>query len=564
MGSRIIGLDIGTTSLRVVVLDAGFRSLTVVEMCETEILVSGAVAALEGEEDDAVALTPAEARLAAVAEALERLRAQGMLEAEGFGVAATSEGIYLTPLALPFSGAKEIGAVLVPQLDGRIPEEVESLQLSFTVGNRLPSGEHQVFVAAAKPEAVADRLETLAAWGIDPRVLELSPFPVAAAAAWLLGPTPEPVAVLDIGAQRASLVVIADQKVEFVHTVAGGGALVTAAIMRAFPDLDEETARMGKHRDGSLLMPAEGEAWTEDEELVFSACDEGVKPLVRDLRRSLHAHATQWGRPVTRLYLTGGGSQLRGLSEYLGSALGVETELLPATRPEVVAMPDLAEQLPLFTTALGLALRAAGMQSATGLDLRVGAAAFKGTTEHLRGRLVEMAAWGGAIVAALMMLLVARASLLQAEVDVLDAELTKLTTEVMGKPVTGSESILKAIRESGDEASFIPKQSAFDIFAAVTAAVQATSDEGYDAKAKQVDVDLQRKQFLIKGIADTAESVDALETKLSEIPCIKEIKRGSVEASRTSAGFDFDMKGTASCAAIASPAKKAAKSGGKP
>ena len=211
MGSRIIGLDIGTTSLRVVVLDAGFRSLTVVEMCETEILVSGAVAALEGEEDDAVALTPAEARLAAVAEALERLRAQGMLEAEGFGVAATSEGIYLTPLALPFSGAKEIGAVLVPQLDGRIPEEVESLQLSFTVGNRLPSGEHQVFVAAAKPEAVADRLETLAAWGIDPRVLELSPFPVAAAAAWLLGPTPEPVAVLDIGAQRASLVVIADQ-----------------------------------------------------------------------------------------------------------------------------------------------------------------------------------------------------------------------------------------------------------------------------------------------------------------------------------------------------------------
>jgi hypothetical protein len=227
-------------------------------------------------------------------------------------------------------------------------------------------------------------------------------------------------------------------------------------------------------------------------------------------------------------------------------------------------MPDLAEQLPTFTTALGLALRAAGMQSATGLDLRVGASAFKGTTEHLRGRLVEMAAWGGAIVAALMMMLVARASLLQAEVDVLDAELTKLTTEVMGKPVTGSESILKAIKESGDEASFIPKQSAFDIFAAVTAAVQATSDEGYDAKAKQVEVDLQRKQFLIKGIADTAESVDALETKLSEIACIKEIKRGSVEASRTSAGFDFDMKGTASCAAIASPAKKAAKSGGKP
>jgi cell division ATPase FtsA len=267
---------------------------------------------------------------------------------------------------------------------------------------------------------------------------------------------------------------------------------------------------------------------------------------------------------VARLYLTGGGSQLRGLAEHLGSALGVETELLPATRPEVVAMPDLAEQLPMFTTALGLALRAAGMQSATGLDLRVGASAFKGTTEHLRGRLVEMAAWGGAIVAALMMMLVARASLLQAEVDVLDTELSKLTTEVMGKPVTGSESILKAIKESGDEASFIPKQSAFDIFAAVTAAVQATSDEGYDAKAKQVEVDLQRKQFLIKGIADTAESVDALETKLSEIGCIKEIKRGSVEASRTSAGFDFDMKGTASCAAIASPAKKAAKSGGKP
>jgi hypothetical protein len=134
----------------------------------------------------------------------------------------------------------------------------------------------------------------------------------------------------------------------------------------------------------------------------------------------------------------------------------------------------------------------------------------------------------------------------------------------MGKPITGSETILTAIKQSGDESSFMPKQSAFDIFAAVTAAVQATSDEGYDARAKQVEVDLQRKQFLIKGIADSAESVDALENKLGGLDCIKEIKRGSVEASRTSTGFDFDMKGTASCAAVASPAKKAAKSGGKP
>ena len=564
MGSRIIGLDIGTTSLRVVVLDAGFRSLSVVEMCETEISLAAPPASQETEEETSAPPDLSASRLLAVSEALERLRAQGMLEGEGFGAAATAEGIYLTPLALPFSGAKEIAAVLVPQLDGRIPEEVESLQLAFTLGNKLPSGEHQVFVAAARPEAVADRLETLATWGIDPRVLELSPFPVASAAAWLLGSVTEPVAVLDIGAQRASLVVVADGKVEFVHTVAGGGAMVTAAIMRAFPDLDEETARLGKHRDGSLSLPAEGYEWTEDEQLVFAACEEGVKPLIRDLRRSLHAHAVQWGRPVTRLYLTGGGSQLTGLPDYLGSQLGIEAELLPATRPEIAAIPDLAERLPTFTTALGLALRAAGLQGTTGLDLRVGPSAFKGTTEHLRGRLTEMAAWTGGIVAALMMLLVARASLLQAEVDVLDAELTKLTTEVMGKPITGSETILKAIKESGDESSFMPKQSAFDIFAAVTAAVQSTSDEGYDARAKQVEVDLQRKQFLIKGIADSAESVDALETKLGGIECIKEIQRGSVEASRTSTGFDFDMKGTASCAAIASPAKKAAKAGGKP
>lgn len=562
MGSRIIGLDIGTTGVRVVVLDAGFRSLSVVEMCETELslLPASDEAWGEGEDrPDASAL-----RQAAVAEALTRLREQGVLDAEAYGTASTAEGIYLTPLALPFQGAKEIAAVLVPQLDGRIPEEVDAMQLAFTVGNRLPSGEHQVFVAATRPEVVEDRLSLLQANGIDPKVLELAPFPTASAAAWLLGSSPEPVAVLDIGAQRTSLLVLAGGKVEFVHSIPGGGALVTAAIMRAFPDLDEETARLGKHRDGSLLRPQEDDAWSEDEMLVLSACEEGVRPLIRDLRRSLHAHAVQWGRPVGSIYLTGGGSLLRGLPEHLSRELGIETAFLPAVRPEVAALPDLAERLPLFATALGLALRAAGSQATTGLDLRVGAAAFKGTTEHLRGRLVEMGAWSAAIVAALMLFLVARASLLQAEVDVLNAELSKLTTEVMGKPITGSETILKAIKESGDDASFMPKQSAFDIFAAVSAAVQATSDEGYDAKAKQVEVDLQRKQFLIKGIADSAESVDALEGKLAAIECIKEIQRGSVEASRTSAGFDFDMKGTASCAAVASPAKKAAKSGGKP
>ena len=562
MGSRIIGLDIGTTGVRVVVLDAGFRSLSVVEMCETEISLPTPPEDAGGEgmaPPDAASL-----RQAAVADALARLREQGVLDGEAFGVASASEGIYLTPLALPFQGAKEISAVLVPQLDGRIPEEVEAMQLAFTVGNRLPSGEHQVFVAAARPDVVEARLERLSEAGIDPKVLELSPFPVASAAAWLLGASPEPVAIVDIGAQRSSLLVLADGKVEFVHSIPGGGALVTAAIMRAFPDLDEETARLGKHRDGSLHRPSDDEEWSEDELLVLSACEEGVRPLIRDLRRSLHAHAVQWGRPVGAIYLTGGGALLRGLPDHLTTELGIETRFLPNERAEVAALPNLAERLPEFATALGLALRAAGSQAATGLDLRVGASAFKGTTEHLRGRFVEIAAWSAAIVAALMLFLVARASLLQAEVDVLNTELSKLTTEVMGKPVTGSETILKAIRESGDEASFIPKQSAFDIFAAVSAAVQATSDEGYDAKAKQVEVDLQRKQFLIKGIADSAESVDALEGKLAAIDCIKEIQRGSVEASRTSTGFDFDMKGTASCAAIASPAKKAAKSGGKP
>jgi type IV pilus assembly protein PilM len=556
VGSRIIGLDVGTFAVRAVVLDASFRSLQVIEVAEEPILHR----AEAGESVEAVEPTSSSVFGPGAGDALRRLMERGVLTGDAVGAVMSDRGVYLTQLSLPFSGAREINAVLRPQLDGKLPAEVDTLHLDFCVGGKLPSGEHLVFTAAVEPERIAEVLGAYRELGLDPKVVDLLPVPTAAAASWMLGATDEAFAVVDVGGERTSVSVVAHGRLEYLRTFTGGGESVTRALAEAF-SLDEDRAREGKHAEGFIDAGDEAAEVEGDERVIADRCRDAVKPIVREIRRCLVAHATQTSRQVQRIYLCGGGSRLSGFDAYLASSLDLPVERLPVQRPEFASLPGFADVADRFVTALGVALRAAGASSMIGFDVRTGPFVFKGGSEQLRSRFVEMGLWMAAILVAGTALAFARMSLLSAEKAELDRQLAELTTEVLGQPVTDPARIVSKLSEGSGEASFVPKHSAYEIFAEVTEAVQATSDEGYDAKAKRIEVDMQRKQFSISGVADSAESVDTLQAKLADVICLREIQRGSVEAARTGDGFEFDMRGSASCATastVQAPARKPA------
>ncbi len=561
MSTRVVGLEIGRYSIKAAVVDASYRTFELVEVIE-EVIVGALddpekTAEVDAVGDDAEA-APAPAAPAdedpglsqGTIEALQRLAARGVLQADVIATALPDDDVYVVPVTLPFDTEREIDAVLLPQLDGRLPEEIDELLVAPMVGGKAPEGGFQIFAAAARPERIAAFLGELAAFNVDPRYLEVSPFPLYTAAPWLVDVTPGPTAIIDIGAYRTGVIVIADGELQYVRSLTVGGEAITRALADTF-SLSLDRAREGKHREGFIDAGlAESEAPTGDDAAdTANACRRAVKPLVRQLRSTLHAHATSTGRPVERLVLSGATAKLPGLTAYIEQSLGVPTSVVAPTRSAVTAAPGFADDAPRFGTALGLAIRAAMHDRVPGsrLNFRRGPFSFRGSYEYLKMRAPALGIGFAAILLCAIAVVAGRVALLKAEQRHLDEALSTLTQEIFDEEITSPGRIRDRLTSADSGPALHPPRSAFELFVEVANAVGYLQDTGKPIFASKIDVDMDRFIFRVEGEASSAEAVDLLQEELARVDCFTSIQRTGLEERRGAEGLEFAVQGAIQC-----------------
>ena len=155
MATKIVGLDLGTHSVKVSELVTTFRNFELVGFGSEPVEV-------EAEE----AVTPA--LLAAAARRL--LDRRGLL-GETVICALPPETVTTVTLEFPFDQPKKLQAVLPFQLDEVIPFDVEDVVHDYQIIERRPDGGAKVLVSYVKSEVFRDFLEALSAEGIDPAAL---------------------------------------------------------------------------------------------------------------------------------------------------------------------------------------------------------------------------------------------------------------------------------------------------------------------------------------------------------------------------------------------------------
>src|SRR5207244_3713481 len=114
-----------------------------------------------------------------------------------------------------------------------------------------------------------------------------------------------------------------------------------------------------------------------------------LKPTLRELRQTLAAYRASYGEAVDRIWITGGGSRLAGLPEYLGEELGLPVAPLPW--PEREGFPTgstVVQQRELLPVAVGLAL-AAGQQ-VPHVNFRRGEYAYRSDFSFLRAKALRV------------------------------------------------------------------------------------------------------------------------------------------------------------------------------
>ncbi len=549
--ARVVGLDIGRFTVKAVLLETSLRSYEVVEVVEEPIVHPPLREEPEHSETEGEEVAAADEEAVAdptelygfgepTLEALRALSSRGVFEADAVFASLRHGDALITRLELPFGSKREIEPILAPQLEGKLPTDIEEVLLDSMVGGRQEGGDYAVYAAAIEPARLAIMLAELEEVGVDPKLLDVQPFPLLTVGRSLAPEGNGPVAIVDLGSEQIGVVVFHGKELQYARTFSGGGERFTAALADVF-GLDPLTAREGKHREGFIDVGTEetDSATGHDATDISNACRRAAKPLIRQLRRTLQGHASEWGRGVEHIYVTGGSSLLPGLVEYLGQSLGVPATALPFG--SVSSIDGFNEVGNKFATALGLGLRGIAGVEGSDFNARIGPFAFKGSYEHIRSKLPQMLG-AMAILAALSLAFIAgRIVMLKAESAALNEALAEATEPLFGEAVTDGNRIRRRFNLEANPPRFLPEQSAFGLWSEIANAFIETGNLGYDVEAGAFEVDLERRVYRVEGIADSAESVDTFEAQLAAIECVSTVNRNEMSASGES--FEFSING---------------------
>jgi general secretion pathway protein L len=265
--ARILGLDLGSYSVKAVVLDSAKRG-------EPSGTVFEVPRAQEGD------------RRETLKDALVGLRGKGLGHVDQVVVALPGPSLATHALTLPFTDTKKVEAALPFEVEEQLPFDLGEAVYDYQVAG-VHEGKSDLVVGVVRREELDSLLALLAELGFDPRVV-LHPA-MAYQTLWMVDPQAwsgadkAPVAIVDIGHERTCVAIgTPGGPLEAARTFVGGG---------------KEIAR-------------------------------GTQPMLRELRATLRSYTARTHRHVSRIHLCGGAAQAEGLAEQLTTELAIPTALM--------------------------------------------------------------------------------------------------------------------------------------------------------------------------------------------------------------------------------------------
>lgn len=310
--SGVIGLDIGTTHVRAaeVVVGKSRDVGTLVRYGEVP-LPPGAVR--DGEVEDQ----------ATVAAAIRQLWGQARFGSRVVNIGIANQRVVVRELELPWMPLPQLRASLPFQVQELLPMSTDEALLDFcpTGESDGPTGRMvQGMLVAATRDTVRANVMAVESAGLQPRLVDLSTFALMRSLVRgdLAGRT---VAAVDIGARITQVVVAAQGRPKLVRVLPSGGGNVTDAVATALgvaaPDAERIKRELGI---GFAVAP--------DMAAAAEAINATVRPLIEAVRNTFVYYASNHpGAPIETVVLTGGGSLLPGLGQYLASASRLSVSL---------------------------------------------------------------------------------------------------------------------------------------------------------------------------------------------------------------------------------------------
>ena len=341
----MLGLDISSSSLKLVELGQNKAGALVLDRCAIEPLERGWITDGNIEKFDEVA------------DAVRRLVKKSGTKTKNVAMALPPSAVITKKITLPGSMSDpELELQVEIEANQYIPFPLDEVSLDFCVigPSANSAGDIEVLIAASRKEKVQDIQGLAEAAGLKPVIVDIESYASRLATSRLIENLPNKgvgsiVALFEVGALTTSMQVIRNDEVLYDRDQAFGGAQLTQLIVRQYGFSLEEAE--SKKRGGEL---------PDDYESVVLA--PFVESMVHEIGRALQFFFTSTPHnKVDCVMLAGGSAALPGLTAAVTKHTTFACSLVnPFEGREIgegVRLNKMTREAPSYLTACGLALR---------------------------------------------------------------------------------------------------------------------------------------------------------------------------------------------------------------
>jgi len=348
-GKNLVGIDIGTSSIKVVQLKESRRGLGLLKLGYAPLAPQTIV---DGQVMDA----------SAVVEALSRIFHDAKIKQKEVAISVSGQSVIIRKITVPMMTQAELDEQIHWEAEQHIPFDIKDVQVDYQVLRKRPeTSQMDLLLVAAKRDQINDYAQLARDAKLKPVVCDIDAFTIQNIFEFSRGLAPDQtLGLLNVGASLSSLNIIANGVSVFTREIANGGNVITDEIQKALSVPYEQAEA---YKCGGAADPSDPTRAGMVPQQVVQTIEAVTDAIAAEIQRSLDFYlATSGEGEISRIFVTGGTSNLAYLAQGIERRARVPTEVWSPVERVHIEGRDVDTNM--------LQLRAAQLPVAMGLALR--------------------------------------------------------------------------------------------------------------------------------------------------------------------------------------------------
>ncbi len=371
---KVIGLDIGSYSIKAVEITNTFKSYEITNFYENVIP--------NIEEVDTEILIPA---------CLEQLFKENNLKADRIITAMPGQYVSSRIIPLGFSDPRKIEATILSEVEDSVPFNMEDMVFDHQVLGQY-GDKTMTMIVMTKKIFLKSFLEHLQRVHIDPKLVDIDSLSFYNLSPYIAAEPGECIAMVDMGHEKTSVCLVQDGVLRMFRSINLGGRYISEFLARDL-EITFSEAQRTKHAVSQVLCDDEtSNSASADDKLVAERMTLAVNGIVKELGRTIYAYR-MWDKnsKISRIFLSGGTSKIKNIDKYLFDQLEIPTVLNRLDQTNLKIAPELDSNMASMVQGIAIGMRAVlTVKKNSQINLRKGEFAYVQNYE-------QILRWGGLI-----------------------------------------------------------------------------------------------------------------------------------------------------------------------